>query len=223
MLTERDKNILRLINRFCFLGIAEIKRAWFVMNHEVMGEKKLYKRMKIAKDLNLAHHKRIMYGHPGVYYLTRKGVEVSESELSAVGEINLISYSHRIEVNRILIRLLEKYQNSFIETERELFKRAYLESGKTLGEASKAKIPDGLLIHENGTKDAIEVELTKKTNSRLYQQIKRYKEELNFNKYNRVLYFCSSDSIVDSLSYIVKSLNIADKVLILRFIKEKNF
>ena len=108
-------------------------------------------------------------------------------------------------------------------TERELFKRAYLESGKVLGEAAKAKIPDGLLIHENGTKDAVEVELTKKTNSRLLQQIKRYREELNLNKYNRVLYFCSRDSIIDSLSYIVHNLNIASKILILKFNKEDKF
>ena len=79
------------------------------------------------------------------------------------------------------------------------------------------------MIHENGTKDAVEVELTKKTNSRLLQQIKRYREELNLNKYNRVLYFCSRDSIIDSLSYIVHNLNIASKILILKFNKEDKF
>lgn len=223
MLTDRDKNILKLINRFGFLGIAEIKRAWEITSHEVLGEKKLYHRMKILKDLNLVHHKRVVYGRPGVYYLTQKGAEVSESELSAISEINLISYSHRIEVNRILIKLLEKYPNSIAVTERELFKRAYLESGKVLGEAAKAKIPDGLLIHENGAKDAVEVELTKKTNSRLLQQTKRYREELNLNKYNRVLYFCSRDSIIDSLSFIVQNLNIANKILILKFNREDKF
>ena len=39
MLTDRDKNILKLINRFGFLGIAEIKRAWEITSHEVLGEK----------------------------------------------------------------------------------------------------------------------------------------------------------------------------------------
>ena len=73
MLTDRDKNILKLINRFGFLGIAEIKRAWEITSHEVLGEKKLYHRMKILKDLNLVHHKRVVYGRPGVYYLTQKG------------------------------------------------------------------------------------------------------------------------------------------------------
>ena len=168
------------------------------------------------------NHKRIVYGSPGVYYLTRKGAEVAESELSAVSEINLISYVHRIEVNKILISLLERYPNSIVVTERELFKRVFLESGKSLGEASKAKIPDGLLIHEDGTKDAIEVELTKKTNSRLYQQIKRYKKELNFNKYSRVLYFCSRDAIIDSLRFIIEELNTEQKIFVLKFNKEKS-
>lgn len=222
MITERDKKILRLINRFGFLGVAEIKRAWEIINKETLGEKKLYLRLKKIKDLNLVNHKRIVYGSPGVYYLTRKGAEVAESELSAVSEINLISYVHRIEVNKILISLLERYPNSIVVTERELFKRVFLESGKSLGEASKAKIPDGLLIHEDGTKDAIEVELTKKTNSRLYQQIKRYKEELNFNKYSRVLYFCSRDAIIDSLRFIIEELNTEQKIFVLKFNKEKS-
>ena len=51
MITERDKKILRLINRFGFLGVAEIKRAWEIINKETLGEKKII--FKIKKDKRL--------------------------------------------------------------------------------------------------------------------------------------------------------------------------
>lgn len=223
MITERDKNILKLINRFGFLGMAEIKKAWEIINKESLGERKIYQRMKKMKEIKLVSHQRIVYGSPGVYYLTRKGVEIAESELSAPHGVNLISYVHRLEVARVLIKLLEKYPGSSIKTERELFKIVYKTSGKILGEASKIKIPDGILLHDNGTKDAVEVELSKKTNTRLCQQIKQYKEELYCTKYNRVLYFCSKDSIIDSLKYIIQELGINDKILVLRFNKQNLF
>lgn len=219
MITSRDLKILRMINRYGFLSAENAARLYSVVqsdgslsNWESEGKANqpislgvMYRRLQELNRQGLVKHKRVLYGVPGVSFLSAKGVTVSNSPLSAVKSVNLKSFVHRVECAKCSAVLLEKY-GGYWETERELYKKVFEASRRRLHEASKVKIPDGVLTLANSNKIAVEIEITQKNNTRLRELVRLYTNQVKTGQYSGVLYYVSREAVRTRLAAIVNEL-----------------
>lgn len=225
MITSRDLEILRLINRYRFLGVREIakifssvrgdgsKLAWENKQEKnrPISEHSVYTRMAELNKNNTVRYSRVLYGEPGVYFVNPFGVELSGGNLPAINEINLTGFQHGLACARCSAYLLEKY-GGYWKTERELFRTVFLDANKKVSEANKVKIPDGILTLPNGDKIAVEVELSLKKTARLCELIDTYVGKIQDRQYRMVLYFASRESIKSKLTQIINERGITNMI-----------
>lgn len=214
MITTRDLVIMRLLNRFGFMGAADVAAVFGLIagdggaaaweqtqeKNKNIETKVVYRRLKKLVDTDLLRRKRILFDEPGMFYLTPKGVTLCDSNLSAIGDISPGTFLHRIYCLRVAAELLTKY-GGWWETERELYKKNF----KSLN-TSRIKIPDGILHVPNGGTAAIEVELTKKTNSRIRQLLRQYDSDIKAGKYVMVQYYVANKGIKAQINQVVTEL-----------------
>lgn len=189
MLTERDLVILRWINRHGFAEAAGVSKNFKI------NQKTVYVRLKQLVDTGLLKHERILFGRPGVYYLTKAGVDMSGSELNAISKIVLSTMEHDLKLVDLSI-FLEKERGGKWTTARDimLHKLAGAKNKIERLKLLKTRTADGLLVTEEQT-FAVELELTMKSQQRLKKIIEDYARDIQKGVYNGVLYYCGNKEI----------------------------
>jgi len=155
-----------------------------------IGIKASYRRLNKLCGDGYLYSLRIFRNKPGVYMCTKKGAEISGSNLWAPKHyVNLANYEHDLKVVDLSIEL--ERQGEWISV-RELRQ----DSGTDM-------IPDGVLI-KDGKKIAVEVELTKKSERNLKKKMGYYKKSID---YDEVWYFVSSKAVYDAVEKAAKEMD----------------
>ena len=176
MITERDKEILRLINRFGYLTAAQVSK---LMR---MSKRMTYLRLQKMVQEKCLNYRRVLFGQAGIYRCSLRGLEEIEAELGRF-PIRLQTLPHNLAVADIAAALLERHPGSKWTTERELRR----EAGQKFGVGLNIHIPDGVLILNNNKEIAVEVELTAKTKATLSKVLREY---LRKSEYCEVWFIC---------------------------------
>lgn len=189
MLTERDKEIIRLINRFGYLTATQVAR---LMG---MSQRVTYRRLrKLAEERYLIHN-RVLAGRAGIYRATTRGLMATDIELSRA-VVRLLTLEHNLAVADAAAALLERHPGAAWLTERELRRRA----GQKFGVGWQGHIPDGVLVLGN-RRFAVEVEMTAKEKRRVEKILRVY---LRRSDYSEVWYFCRTKRQTERLKEVVK-------------------
>lgn len=176
MLTERDKKIIILINRFGYLTAAQVARAMG------MSLRVAYRRLQRMVKERYLIHKRILAGAPGIYYVGSRGLAEVDTELGRF-TVRLQTLPHNLAVADVAITLIAQYPGAEWTTERELRR----EAGQRFGLGQNVHFPDGILILPNGKRVAVEVEISTKEKRRVEKILRVY---LRRSDYSEVWYFC---------------------------------
>jgi hypothetical protein len=210
-ITERDKNIIALINRFGFMTADKLSKIYGIT------QSRIHRRLKILCDRNLLNHERILSAYPGAYWPTRNGKELSDSFLSPIHGPRLATFEHDLKVVDVYIDIKEKYKNSVDWlTSREILSNRISEA-KDASEAFKvlkSKVPDAIVIRD-GKKFAIEVELSAKSRQRLRKILSGYAVSLAQGVLNGVLYYTTKQSIAERLERLITEANLTGQFRIL--------
>lgn len=177
VLTERDKKIIVLINRFGYLTAAQVARAMG------MSLRVAYRRLQRMVKERYLIHKRILARAPGIYYVGSRGLAEVDTELGRF-TVRLQTLLHNLAVADVAIALLERHPGSNWLTERELRRKA----GQKFGVGWQGHIPDGALVFSDGKRVAVEVEMTAKEKRRVEKIMRGYLR--NADDYAEVWYFC---------------------------------
>jgi len=215
VITERDKQILNVINRFGFMTVIEVAA---IFN---MQEQRAYARLKVLNDAGLIKHERILHSYPGAYWITREGRETSGSLLTPIREPRLATFEHELKVIQVYLALKNKYGDNLIWiTAREILS-GKIADAKTTKEAFrllKSKIPDALILRD-GKRFAIEVELSLKSTPRLKKILADYSANMSKGVFDGVLYYTDKDTIAERLEKLISTTAFAGQFRIIRLTK----
>lgn len=182
-LTDRDKSILSFINESGFCVMPQIQREFdlrFPRSYQVM---------KRLVDGGYLVHDQIFKHKHGIYYLTKKGA--AHTSLPPLSQISLGGYKHQLIITNLRQQLCTQYPHSKWISERYLKQQKfYYGIGKT------GHIADGILIFPDGSKIAIEVELSMKGKRRIEKILSAYGGQLEIAE---AWYFCA-DPVIRPLS-----------------------
>lgn len=180
--TERDAKAVGYSARFIAVSAEQVRRKWGVARSVA------YRRLKGLVDLGLLRHDMVLHGQPGVYRATEAGIRAARQELLEVGDefgaarlqmaaarLEVGTLRHTLMVVDLAEELLEETSGAWWVTERELRHdkvREVLEeeAGVVLPNPRDTRMPDGVLVLEDGTRAAVELERTPKR-SRTYERI----------------------------------------------------
>jgi hypothetical protein len=176
MLTERDKEIIKLINRFGYLTAAQVSKLM------KMSKRMTYLRLQKMVQQKYLNYRRVLHGQAGIYRCSERGLEEIEAELGRF-PIRLQTLPHNLAVADVAAALLERYSDALWITERELRR----EAGQRFGVGLNIHVPDGVLVLSSGEKIAIEMELTTKTKATLGKVLRDY---LRKSEYYEVWFIC---------------------------------
>lgn len=150
------------------------------------------------------------YGKKRLLAITDEGTRYIGDNLKGVSLTNNDMY-HQLMSNQVLLAYLKDYLDSDIqfETERDIITRTQIEMSrygkekyKTVNRLRK-DIPD-LIITLNGHVNAIEVEISRKTNKRIEEKLMKYKTS---REYDSVFYICGNNNIWNAVHNINERLN----------------
>lgn len=181
-LTSRDLDLFRWINAMGFVTLDHVAQYWNV--HSTTAHKRLKKHL----EHEFLNQERLTYDH-AIYYLTRRGVDISDSVLPPLRQISLSSYRHDLFVVSLSLQLMKHYGGQFI-SERELRQRQGMQvfGGHT-------HISDGDFLYQE-KRFAIEVELNKKSEHRREKIFHHYQKQF---EYDAVWYFCGNQEVKNQL------------------------
>lgn len=159
VVTGRDREVLRLLNRFRFCLGRHIKDFVIFSSSRVCD-----RRLAILTKAGYLNRRKLLYGIPYLYTLTHKG-RMLISANKRESKIRLEQITHDIHVLDSLIYFLRKYNISLndVESEREL----HISDGF----GTRKHHPDFVFTHAN-TKYAVEVELTPKAKVNLERNVR---------------------------------------------------
>jgi hypothetical protein len=176
VITERDREILRLINRFGYLTAAQVAK---LMG---MSKRMTYLRLQRMVQKRYLNHRRVLFGQAGIYRCSARGLEEIEAELGRF-PARLQTLPHNLAVADVAAALLERYPGSEWITERELRR----EAGQKFGVGANVHVPDGVLVLANREKIAVEYENTTKAKATLNKILRDY---LRKSEYYEVWFIC---------------------------------
>ena len=160
------------------------------------SKKAAYHRMFKLIDLNLVEHKRIFHGEPGIYQVTPMGTSIASDDLPAMKSVNFQHYHHDMLVTDIALALCRKFSGSSFISERRIRREKGLDGFGQLGH-----VADGIFCKVDGSKIAIEVELTLKGERRREKILREYLRNM---EYQEVWYFCGSSEILKKMKQSAK-------------------
>lgn len=178
IMTKRDIEILKFINEFGYCEMPQIERQFS------LKKPRSYQVIKRLINEGLVVHEYILRNRHGVYRLTKGGANLTD--LPAIKFISLGGYLHQLKVIDVYQRLMKLYPDALWISERILQQNKF--SGGRL--RRYGHIADGMLLFPDGTKIAVEVELTMKGKSRLDKILKSYRANLSVKE---VWYFCEKE------------------------------
>jgi len=169
-LMDRDLVILREINRWRFCLGRHIR---FLVGFS--GERACDRRLKILCEAGYILKKKVLYGVPSLYTLTRKGRVILSTSLKA-DKIRLETLTHDITVLDAVIFIIDKYKLSLddIKTEKELHSED--------GFGTRKHVPD-FVFKYNDKNVCVEVELTGKAKDKFLKNLKN-----NYLKYDNQIW-----------------------------------
>jgi DNA-binding Lrp family transcriptional regulator len=190
MITERDKEIIRLINRFGYLTAAQVAKLM------KMSRRVTYRRLqKLVEDRYLIHT-RVLSGKAGIYRATTRGLGEADAELGRA-VVRLLTLEHNLAVADVAAVLMEKHHGAAWTTERELRR----EAGQKFGVGWQGHVPDGVLTLSGGEKIAVEYENTTKTKTALNRVLRAY---LRQSQYQEVWFVCRTRRQAERLKEATK-------------------
>jgi hypothetical protein len=188
-ITPRDIELLKLINGFGFVDVR------YVCDQFCMHNKIAYRRLRKLVLKQLLVYEKLFYQAPGVYRLTKAGVDITDDVVPPLKKLVNATYKHNLLIAYLSVVLEKKFNGQFL-TERHLRHQLGLTG---VGQASH--VPDGVLTIE-GKQYAIEVELTTKGSRRLESIIGQYRKDF---KYDEVWYFCANNEVKNKLKSAIGS------------------
>lgn len=171
MLTDRDLEIVRLVNRFGYLTAEQVARA-FAMHPRVA-----YRRLRRLVEARCLVRRSLFPGQAGVYLATRRGTELAGSLLGPA-RLRLQTIEHDLKVVDVALALLARHKGTWWITERELRR----EAGQRFGIGNGEKPPDGVLVLADGSRVAVEVENCRKSRRRLEERMRGYARKTEYKQ-----------------------------------------
>jgi len=189
LLTERDKEIIRLINRFGCLTAAQVAAAFG------MSERVAYRRLQKMVEARYLKYRRPLSG-AGIYIAGVRGLEAVDAELGRF-QVHLATLEHNLAVADVAILLLRRYPGARWVTERELRR----EAGQRFGVGWQGHVPDGLLVLPGGREVAVEYENTTKSRAAFGKVMRHYLR----TDYAQVWFVCRTRRQADRLKELARS------------------
>jgi hypothetical protein len=211
-ITERDRDIITLINKFGFMTADRLGKIYSI------SQSRVHRRLKILCDKNLLRHNRLLSAYPGAYWPTKDGKELSGSFLTPIHAPRLATFEHDLKVIDVYIDIKEKYGDSVNWlTSREILSRRITEARSTREafQALKSKIPDAILVRGD-KKFAVEIELSTKSRQRLRKILAGYAASLAQGTLNSVLYYTTRQTIAERLERLIEEANLSEYFRILK-------
>lgn len=190
LLTERDCDLMRWINRYGFVTMEYVAQ-WLNVSSSTA-----YKRIKKLVDNKFLLNERVTF-KASVYYVSCKGIRASCSSLPALRKISLPTYYHDLQVLRLSMALIKHFGGSYV-TERELRQ----EQGKEAF-GQKTHMSDGGLVLPD-KRIAIEVELNKKSKWRREKIFDHYMKSF---QYQAVWYFYTHEEIKREIEPVIRGVD----------------
>lgn len=172
-MTNRDLALLEFVAGHRFV------LAWQVMHWLDAGEVVAYRRLKGLVAEGLLSYRRVFHHRPGCYQITRAGLGVIESELPRA-QIDLRTYRHDVGVVWVYLaavngsfgpyeRVLSERHMRSADQRREVGDESFAIplGGYTPNGSVRTHYPDVVLARGDGSRIAIELELTLKSRRRL--------------------------------------------------------
>lgn len=210
-LSGKKFRVLEAIDRFGVITTAQLERYLGDINAST-----IYRARK--RGLSLGYVRERVYGMRKLVAITDSGAKFIGRNLKGVNLTNNDMY-HQLIGNQVLLTFLDDYQDDNVgfQTERDIIKEEQISRSATeLNKPNKIKnlwkeVPD-IVITINGKVIAIEVEISRKTNKRIEQKLKKYK---NQERYDSVFYICGNEDIRRAVENINDNLNAGIRLLML--------
>lgn len=193
MLTERDREIIRLINRF---GCLTAEQVMALMG---MSQRVTYRRLQKMVEARYLKYRRPLSG-AGVYIAGVRGLEAIDAELGRF-QVHLATLEHNLAVADVAAALLKRYPGARWATERELRR----EAGQKFGVGWQGHVPDGVLVLPDGTKVAVEYENTTKAKAAFNKVMRHYLR----TDYDQVWFVCKTKRQAFRLRELARSYDFA--------------
>ena len=167
-LTERDLGLVRCVNRFGFLTVAQVARFWGGIDFSTAAA-----RVRKLVDEGILKRSEMAHFDVRPLLVTDHGRLLAGDTLPAMKGIRAATYSHDSKLVDLAMDLEKKFDARF-ETEREY-------RWRRPDRAGEFHVPDGLLRRENSTV-GIELELTQKAPRRLAEIIDSHAANLELDE-----------------------------------------
>src|SRR3989338_10375240 len=96
-LTRKDRDVLRWVNKAGFVTIELIALKFNIALSTAYG------RVKKLVDHHYLQHHKIYYGLPGIYCVTKRGMEWIGNDLPLIKSIPTGSYDHDLQVTKVML------------------------------------------------------------------------------------------------------------------------
>lgn len=196
-ITARDREILKWLARWSFVDAGQVMREW-ERRGEPMNKRMVWHRFQALRELGLVDHQRGWYGMPGVYFLTREGLDSVGYSGGIIGP-KLAQFDHDSALIDLADWLLRQRPNYVLVTEREIRAedspnyytkkiappRYSVERLGTGGRVTRFH-PDLATIDPSGRVTIHELEHSRKTHKRLVELMSSY---LRADNIGRIHYY----------------------------------
>jgi len=168
-LTMRDLEMLRFINDFGFCEASHLKK------HFNLRVPRCYQLISRLISGGFLKAEKIFFAKERILMLTREGAK--HTNLPPLKAFSFWRYQHTIHVINVYLELTRLYPEATWKGEREI-----VQEGLTIGDKKYKHTPDALLIFSDGTRIAIEIELTSKARARWEKIAQTYNHSFEVNE-----------------------------------------
>lgn len=184
LLTERDIKIIEWIDSHGYVTAQQV----FTQFH--LNPKRGYRRLHLLVESGYILYKRIFFGKPGVYQAAGKGLALVAEDPErpqCLATVRPATMEHNLLLVDLAQALVRKTGGRW-KTDRQVRR----ERGFEISTSTRPHIPDGVLTLPDGSKVAVELELTAKGLRRLEKILKGY---ARMTEYGEVWYFALTPAL----------------------------
>lgn len=178
-ISKEDLELLQWINGFGFVTSEQVSK------RRKTCQRVTNRKLQKFENVGLIRRERIFMADSSIVRMTHEGVKLIGDELQPLRKLKLGSYEH----DKALVDLSLKLQAEFESSEFQPERRIRHEIGLS-GVGQAGHIADGELRLNDGSKIAVELELTRKQNFRLQKIISQLQTNLSLKG---VWYFCPAN------------------------------
>jgi len=210
--SSKSFRVLEAIDRFGAITTAQLEHYLGDVNQST-----IFRARKRAISLEYVHER--VYGMRKLVAITDRGAKFIGKNLKGVNLTNDDMY-HQLISNQVLLTFLDDYQKDSdvsFQTERDIITEAQIVlPASEWRKQNKLKnlwkeVPD-FIITIDGKVIAVEIEISRKTNKRIEEKLKKYKFS---DQYDSVFYICGNDYIKRAVGQVNDNLNAGISFLML--------